>query len=220
MSCCPPGALGYLQPSETYTPTGTKGEAGGCEFYATGSGAAAIILFPDVWGWNSGRTRAMADEFGRLGYTVYVPKLLTPALEGGTDGDGLPPGFEIETRGAEFGPWVKNIPWAAIEPKVKSLIAHVKRQGATSMGVVGCCWGGWAAFHTSAICVDIVAAVIFHPSCQLEGMFGGDVAELCERVRPLDPRAWRMLESTALCLPPGKTQWAARCSFTVVNASP
>lgn len=37
--------------------------------------AAAIILFPDVWGWDSGRTRLMADEFGRLGYRVYVPKV-------------------------------------------------------------------------------------------------------------------------------------------------
>ena len=28
-----------------------------------------------MWGWDSGRTRLMADEFGRLGYRVYVPKV-------------------------------------------------------------------------------------------------------------------------------------------------
>ena len=54
-SCCPPSALGYLA-SDT-TCSGTKVDLGeGVEFYQTGSASsAAIILFPDVWGWDSGR---------------------------------------------------------------------------------------------------------------------------------------------------------------------
>ena len=67
----------------------------------------------------------------------------------------------------------------ARRPQVEGLIAYAKEQGAATIGVVGCCWGGWAAFHTSAICADVACGVIFHPSCQLEGMFGGSVDELC-----------------------------------------
>ena len=40
-----------------------------------------------------------------------VPKLLIPPLEGGTDGDGLPPNFDLATRGAEVGPFIKSYPW-------------------------------------------------------------------------------------------------------------
>lgn len=183
MSCCPLTALGYLQADAAAA--GAKVEAGGCEFYQTGAASsAAIILFPDVWGWHSGRTRLMADDLTRGGYRVYVPKLLQPALEGGTDGDGLPPDFDLAERGGDFGPWVTQIPFAgSVQPKVEALIAYAKEQGASTIGVVGCCWGGWAAFHTSAICADVVCGVIFHPSCQLEGMFGGKVEELCERVQ-------------------------------------
>ena len=136
-----------------------------------------------MWGWDSGRTRALADAFAAEGYRVYVPKLLSPALEGGTDGDGLPPSFDIGARGADFGPWITQIPWAAIRPKVEALLAYARAAGGAVFGVVGCCWGGWAAFHLSALDAAVKAGVIFHPSCQLEGMHGGDVHELCGRVQ-------------------------------------
>mmetsp|Transcript_7499 Transcript_7499/g.18200 ORF Transcript_7499/g.18200 Transcript_7499/m.18200 type:complete len:264 (-) Transcript_7499:114-905(-) len=183
MSCCPPSSLGYLQADATAA--GTTVTSGACEFYQVGeSSSSAILLFPDVWGWNGGRTRLLADEFAQGGYRVYVPKVLNPTLEGGTDGDGLPPNFDLSVRGGEFGPWVTQIPFVGgIDKKVEALIAYAKEQGATKLGMVGCCWGAWAAFHASAICSDIKCAVAFHPSCQLEGMFGGDVNELCGRVQ-------------------------------------
>lgn len=40
-----------------------------------------------------------------------VPKLLNPPLEGGVDGDGLPPNFDMSVRGAELGPFIKSYPW-------------------------------------------------------------------------------------------------------------
>ena len=59
MSCCPPGATAYL--AAVPTNVGSLKESNGVEFYETGAASsAAIILFPDVWGWNSGRTRASA----------------------------------------------------------------------------------------------------------------------------------------------------------------
>ena len=78
-------------------------------------------------------------------------------------------------RGGDFKSWVIQIPWNTLEPKLQKLMSYAKEQGAKSFGTIGCCWGGWAAFHASAMSADISCGVIFHPSCQLEGMFGGDV---------------------------------------------
>lgn len=38
----------------------------------------AIILIPDIFGWNSGRTRKIADYLASQGYYVMVPRLITP----------------------------------------------------------------------------------------------------------------------------------------------
>ena len=97
MSCCPPSALPYLAAKPATK--GSKKAVDGVEFYETGAQSkAAVILFPDVWGWDSGRTRALADAFAEQGYRTYVPKVLQPAHEGGTDGDGLPPDFDLGSR--------------------------------------------------------------------------------------------------------------------------
>ena len=139
MSCCPPSALPYLAAKPATK--GSKKAIDGVEFYETGAQSkAAIILFPDVWGWDSGRTRALADAFAEQGYRTYVPKVLQPAFQGGTDGDGLPPDFDLGSRMEEFMGWVKTVKWDGIDKKVNALLAYAKAEGATSIGVVGCCW--------------------------------------------------------------------------------
>lgn len=90
MSCCPPNADKYL--AATYNTTGKKVTLpSGLEVYRSGSAnenKKAVLIISDVWGWNSGRTRNIADLFAEAGYLAIVPKLLTPAFEGGTDGEG------------------------------------------------------------------------------------------------------------------------------------
>ena len=169
MSCCPPSALPYLAAKPANS--GSKKAIDGVEFYETGAQSkAAIILFPDVWGWDSGRTRALADAFAEQGYRTYVPKVLQPAFQGGTDGDGLPPDFDLGSRMEEFMGWVKTVKWDGIDSKVNALLAYAKAEGATSLGVVGCCWGGWACFETSAMTTGPCPASVARPStCERRG---------------------------------------------------
>jgi dienelactone hydrolase len=90
MSCCPSSALPYLaaQPANN----GTKSTSGGVEFYEIcAASKAAIILFPYVWGWDSGRTRALADAFAEQGYHTYVPKVLRPTRAAPTATGSRPP---------------------------------------------------------------------------------------------------------------------------------
>lgn len=90
MSCCPPNAEKYLAPD--YSAVGSILTLdSGFEAYQTGDITAtkkAVILIPDIYGWNGGRTRNIADYLVDYGYYVVVPKLLTPPIDGGTDGDG------------------------------------------------------------------------------------------------------------------------------------
>ena len=110
MACCPPNSHGYL--ASTCDHKGTKiTVVGGTEIYSTGSlseSGRAIMLVSDIWGWDSGRVRSIADHLAGAGYLVVVPKILEPTCvtalaravtrysrscryNGGTDGDALSP---------------------------------------------------------------------------------------------------------------------------------
>ncbi len=77
----PPNAHGYLASSRDHK--GTKiTVSGGTELYSTGalgSSGRAILICPDIWGWDSGRLRNIADHLADAGYLVVVPKILQPA---------------------------------------------------------------------------------------------------------------------------------------------
>lgn len=92
------------------------------------------------------------------------------AHQGGTDGDGLPPAFDLATQGEEFMSWITTVKWEAIEKQVRALLAYAKAEGATSFGVVGCCWGGWPCFETSAMTTGLCPASVVRPSpCERRG---------------------------------------------------
>ena len=90
MSCCPPNAEPYL--AADYATKGFLATLpSGLNVYVSGSASEsrrAVIILPDVFGWNSGRTRNIADMFAADNYLAVVPQFLAPGLDGGTDGDG------------------------------------------------------------------------------------------------------------------------------------
>lgn len=96
MSCCPPNSHKYL--ASDYAEKGSCHRlSDGTEYYVSGApnGTKGILFIPDIYGWHGGRTRNLADQFYEAGYYAVVPKLLVPALNGGTDGDGCPEAFEF-----------------------------------------------------------------------------------------------------------------------------
>ena len=83
---------------------------------------------------------------------------------------GLTPDFDLGSRMEEFMGWVKTVKWDGIDSKVNALLAYAKAEGATSLGVVGCCWGGWACFETSAMTTGPCPASVARPStCERRG---------------------------------------------------
>lgn len=156
-------------------------DAEGVPYYQVGSGEVGLLVVPDVWGWNGGRTRALADEFAKKGLSVFIPKILQPAFEGGSDGDGLPPDFDLSTRGSALGPLIGG-DWNCTKtlPGVFKVIAAMKASGVTKYGCVGFCYGAWIGMHLSKAVPgdEMICGASPHPSVHIEGMVGGDPAKL------------------------------------------
>lgn len=91
MACCPPNAELFL--AIDYESKGEKlTTSDGTEYYYTGnkSSTKGILIASDIYGWNSGRIRSIADYLGEFGYSVALLKLLSPPpIDEGSDGDGF-----------------------------------------------------------------------------------------------------------------------------------
>jgi len=174
MACCPPGAAPYL--AADHIDEGKVGEAAGVHYYNVGTGSVGLLVLPDIWGWSGGRTRAVADEFAKKGLNVWVPKLLD-AFEGGTEGDALPPDFDLPNRRAVLGPLFSG-PWnvKAVLPRVQTIVTAMKTAGVKKFGVLGVCYGAWIGFHLSNVTSgkELICGASPHPSVHIEGMLGGD----------------------------------------------
>ena len=118
--------------------------------------SSAIIFASDVWGWNSGRIRFYADFFASRGYYCVVPRVLNqPCFEKGTDGDALPPDFDIPSRRDEFVDWVKKFPFAKyLEPKMESILGHIPARKVACMGF---CWGAYFAVELAVMAVPFLS---------------------------------------------------------------
>jgi glutathione S-transferase/dienelactone hydrolase len=173
--CCPSTAHGFM--SKSYVCKGTeKVLIGGVEAYVAGNpcpcstkGTKAIILVSDVWGYAGGHTRAIADMLASdVADFVVVPRMLSKTFEGGTEGDGLPPGFDMEHRRSEFIEWIKTYSyekdWA---PLMKSTMTYAKSMGAVHIGLLGYCFGGMITTLTAMEDPAVSCMVVSHPSMQL-----------------------------------------------------
>lgn len=187
MSCCPPNSTPSFR--DEYSPVGTKVSTPQVEFYAVGNpsaGGKAIIVIPDIYGWDSGRTRRIGDMLS-AGVDAYVviPKLFQPSFEGGTDGDALPPDFDLGgPRAGECWPWLAQFKYeGVIKPKIEALLAHLKELGVSSVGSVGFCWGGWCQAHLASEHPEIACLVTPHPSIHsIGGLLSENPLELVANV--------------------------------------
>ncbi|EEE63655.1 hypothetical protein OsJ_18472 [Oryza sativa Japonica Group] len=139
----------------------TGGEAGdvvhgygGLECYATGSrrsGGRAVILVSDYYGFRAPKLRKIADKVAyQLGCYVVVPDLLFG--DPYTDDPARP-----------FEEWIKTHSPVEAAEKTKPLIAALKKDGTSTVGVGGYCWGGKVAVELSKT-EETKAVVISHPA--------------------------------------------------------
>uniref|UniRef100_A0A0E0DR54 Dienelactone hydrolase domain-containing protein n=1 Tax=Oryza meridionalis TaxID=40149 RepID=A0A0E0DR54_9ORYZ len=131
-------------PNMTENTGGEAGEVvhdyGGLECYVTGSrrsGGRAVILVSDYYGFRAPKLRKIADKVAyQLGCYVVVPDLLFG--DPYTDDPARP-----------FEEWIKTHSPVEAAEKTKPLIAALKKDGMSTVGVGGYCWGGKVAVELS-----------------------------------------------------------------------
>jgi len=89
----------------------------------------------------------------------------------------------MDGRGGEVFPWLLTFKWDTVGPKMEALINYLRSTGASKIGMVGFCWGGWVVCQTAAITPEIKCGVVPHPSIHVEGALGGSPSELVSRVK-------------------------------------
>jgi dienelactone hydrolase len=174
MSCCPVTAEPALGAAASVGSIKTFGQT---SIYVAGpaTAKAGILAFPDIYGLDSGRTKADADALGKLGYAVVVIDLA--AGEYLTD----------ETFKTSFMEWVKKNSFEALLPRINDAIAYLKTEAKVeTFASYGYCWGSWiGATFTASATPTVSGHVSFHPTWMLENAINGDGAldKLAENVK-------------------------------------
>lgn len=169
-ACCPPGSWPACQSSDDYTPKGTPSKLGDLSVYEIGSGDKAVLVLPDVFGWqsNAGRLMGIADTLAEQGYRV----LLSDPFYGDT------------AAGKEdIMGWITSFPWEKnVGKDIETCVKHLQDAGCKSIGAVGFCWGVWAFCKASSEGIPLKCGVGPHPSTRLEGAFGRDEQAMMDKV--------------------------------------
>lgn len=141
------------------TPEGKMEDIGGIDCYvATPEGDypkdAVVLYLSDVFGLSLVNNKLNADDFARHGLRCVAPNLFQDALPG----DAFEPGktFDFQTWFARNG-----IDYS--EPRVRKVLAALKAEGVTKIGVTGYCYGARTGFNL-AFENEITALAVSHPS--------------------------------------------------------
>ncbi|OIW18448.1 hypothetical protein TanjilG_13200 [Lupinus angustifolius] len=126
---------------------------GGLPSYLTASPNSnrAVLLISDVFGYEAPNLRKLADTIAAAGYYVVVPDFF----------DGEP--YNPQNPDRPFPLWIKDHKQDKGFEAAKPIIEDLKRQGVSTIGAAGFCWGGKVVVELSKSRL-IQAAVHLHPS--------------------------------------------------------
>jgi len=140
-----------------YKPKGVveKIAATGIDVYRVGKSEKCIIWNYDVFGFDGGRTKQMADFVADHGYMVIIPDYYR-----GTICDVTKEEFEtIMAFLRNESVWEGKLK----EDWEKSICPYATENGAKSFGTIGFCWGSYPVIRLSAD-PRIKAGISMHPS--------------------------------------------------------
>ncbi|KAF0715621.1 Aste57867_3290 [Aphanomyces stellatus] len=177
MSCCPPTALPPLPTTSEIKPV-QMGSAT-VFFFDNAASDRCVLVFPDVMGVDSGRTKANCVKLSAYFKVALVemdtvggfpdPSAATPWM---WPFDGLRQLVAIFPIMA----WIKARPFeTTIRPKIDDTIQYLQSEHrVTKFAAIGYCWGAWmVAKYSTLEPAKLVCGVSFHPSWRSEDAFHG-----------------------------------------------
>ncbi|KAL3151298.1 hypothetical protein ABBQ38_013136 [Trebouxia sp. C0009 RCD-2024] len=146
--CC----LGTVHQGEL---KGKQLELGPLTTYVTGDespGGRAVLIIPDVYGFNIPNTRLYADQLAAEGMLVLLPDIF--------HGDALSEGFDK----SQFAEWMQKHPQDTQVNQLDRLLTDMHQQfKPRSVSCIGFCWGGLHACKLASS-GRVSAAVVAHGS--------------------------------------------------------
>ncbi|XP_070536194.1 carboxymethylenebutenolidase homolog [Ptychodera flava] len=120
-----------------------------------GSCLAAVVVIHDIYGYELGATRLIADELASRGYTAVMPDLYRGNAWNGT---------------GDFLRWRAQHPQARIDGDMDATLDYIHNDlGIENAAVVGFCFGGRQTVLASGSCADRIKAGV--------GFYGAGVTE-------------------------------------------
>jgi dienelactone hydrolase len=110
----------------------------------------AIIFNYDIYGLNSGRSKAVAEELAAAGYLVVMPDYFRGRTADTEDWKGLA---------------IDHANWKAMADDFKTTLDYILANGgqAGHIGTIGFCWGTWPVVKQSSY-PEIAGGAHCHPS--------------------------------------------------------
>jgi len=174
--CCPDG--GSYGPLIAEPGKGNAVKWGDLDVYEAptpegASGKVAVLIFPDVYGWEMGLTRVVCDRLAtELKCLAVTPDFFHGAPIAAQD---------LEVRcwkpGGVLGMvWrMRSHKWPSVKADFEACTARLKSQGVERIAVLGFCWGGWAITHAASD-PFVKAAASCHPAPKgVSGVVGDDI---------------------------------------------
>lgn len=128
-----------------------------------------LVLQADIFAFTSGRHTSICDFFASKGYYVIMPDY-----------------FEQDRVGADFVTFIKKHPIEDIQRVLDQVYEKHIHAEVESVMMMGFCLGCWVIFQESQRDVlkgKFKFGVNFHPSVQIEGMFGRETDVLCRAIK-------------------------------------
>ncbi|KAJ1646844.1 hypothetical protein LPJ64_001728 [Coemansia asiatica] len=147
-----------------YTAKGQKSTVGNIQCYFTGPADShrAIMVNYDVFGYHA-NVMQLCDILGDLGYRVVLPDLLhgNPLTENDLGTPGVFAEFK-DTRGS----------WQTTKPMYQTVIGYLKDNSASSIGLLGFCWGSHLVVSALTELDGLRGGAIVHPALIADGDLG------------------------------------------------
>lgn len=167
-NCCPSRSLGQGTPGASSQ--GEIIELDSLPLYISGKPCdRAVIVVYDIYGFNGGRIREICDQIASEGYFVVMPDFFR-----GDAWNDDPLLCDISTK----MDWIKSIsvPAGVETDLMDRVFPFLTEKGASKVGVVGFCFGGYAAWIASKQS-NVACAVGIHSAVKLFGMHGSSALE-------------------------------------------
>jgi dienelactone hydrolase len=170
--CCPQGSLPAL--SDAYNARGSDETLGDLPLYTVGAEDAkhAVIVSYDIYGFNGGRIRNICDQIANCGYRVVLPDFFRGdcwTTERNT------------TEPDEKWPWIKSVSSPdAVHTDLVAVIGMLKSNGMQRIGMVGFCFGGYAALIGSKT-ATLACIVGVHASWKIFNFHGSNELEEADK---------------------------------------